>query len=90
MKNLANSVDTLNKLLQNGSRVYGVTSGFGGSANTIISDPKSSIKSLINLLNVGFNTSLSKDIVRGLICLRINNILRNHSAVRRIVVEKMV
>lgn len=45
---------------------------------------------LIRLLQVGFNTCVTPDVVKGMMCLRINNVLRNHSAVRKEIVLNLV
>lgn len=41
-------------------------------------------------LSVGFNKELPSHIVRGLLCVRINSILKNNSGVREEVVKNMI
>ena len=74
------SVDLLNKLINQSGGVYGVTTGFGGSADTVTNKLKKLQTSLISFLNVGFNTLLDDEIVRGMMCLRMNTLLKGNSA----------
>ncbi|GAA6059874.1 hypothetical protein JCM10212_007079 [Sporobolomyces blumeae] len=87
-----------------GSSVYGVTTGFGGSADTRTEDPLALQKSLLEhqlcgVLPTSFNSfsigrglenSLPFDVVRGSMLIRANSLLRGHSAIRWSVLETLV
>jgi histidine ammonia-lyase len=70
--------------------IYGVSTGFGGSANTRIKDPKISSEALLTHTVNGFNTCLPTEVVRAMMLLRVNTLIRGHSAVRRQVIESLL
>ncbi|GAA5997375.1 uncharacterized protein JCM10292_000216 [Rhodotorula paludigena] len=95
------SVDFLKAQLQNS--VYGVTTGFGGSADTRTEDAVSLQKALIEhqLCGVtptsvssfsvgrGLENTLPLEVVRGAMVIRVNSLTRGHSAVRLVVLEAL-
>ena len=76
------SLELIEDLMSKKEAIYGVSTGFGGSANTRIKDPKISSEALLMHTVNGFNTCLPPEVVRGMMLLRINTMLRGHSAVR--------
>ncbi|KAK4332276.1 Phenylalanine ammonia-lyase [Rhodotorula toruloides] len=81
--------------------VYGVTTGFGGSADTRTEDAISLQKALLEhqlcgvlpssfdsfRLGRGLENSLPLEVVRGAMTIRVNSLTRGHSAVRLVVLE---
>ena len=74
----------MNKL-SDGMVIYGVNTGFGGSANVRSRDMQDLQVSLIRLLNVGYGDTLPWFIVRGVMLVRANSLCRAYSGVRPIV-----
>ncbi|GAA5861329.1 hypothetical protein JCM1840_005336 [Sporobolomyces johnsonii] len=84
--------------------VYGVTTGFGGSADTRTDDPLALQKSLLEhqlcgvlptsfggfSLGRGLENALPIEVVRGAMVIRCNSLLRGHSAIRLSVLETLV
>ncbi len=75
-----------------GRPVYGVTTGFGAlSHHAIPSDRSRELQtSLIRSHASGAGPPLPRDIVRGLVLLRINSLVRGHSGVRIELVELLI
>ncbi|GAA5949814.1 hypothetical protein JCM3765_007701 [Sporobolomyces pararoseus] len=87
-----------------GQSVYGVTTGFGGSADTRTEDPLALQKSLLEhqlcgvlptsfdafTLGRGLENSMPFEVVRGSMLIRANSLLRGHSAIRWSVLETLV
>ncbi|BGP21577.1 phenylalanine/tyrosine ammonia-lyase [Rhodotorula toruloides] len=83
--------------------VYGVTTGFGGSADTRTEDAISLQKALLEhqlcgvlpssfdsfRLGRGLENSLPLEVVRGAMTIRVNSLTRGHSAVRLVVLEAL-
>ncbi|KAJ3125229.1 hypothetical protein HK098_000427 [Nowakowskiella sp. JEL0407] len=73
-----------------GKTVYGVTTGFGGNADTKSNDTVGVQMGLIQHLNSGMsNQLLHSNVVRGAMALRIVSMSRGYSAVRWEVVESL-
>ncbi|GAA6031989.1 hypothetical protein JCM8097_003376 [Rhodosporidiobolus ruineniae] len=84
--------------------IYGVSTGYGGSADTRTEDVHSLQKALIEhqlcgvlpttfnsfALGRGLENSLPLEVVRGAIAIRINSLTRGHSAVRLLVLDALV
>ncbi|GAA5918439.1 hypothetical protein JCM1841_003967 [Sporobolomyces salmonicolor] len=84
--------------------VYGVTTGFGGSADTRTDDPLALQKSLLEhqlcgvlptsfsgfSLGRGLENALPIEVVRGAMVIRCNSLLRGHSAIRLSVLETLI
>jgi len=80
------------KILKENRVVYGITTGFGELANTLIS-PQESRKLQENLIRshaVGVGEPLSKDVVRGIILLRANALAKGYSGVRMELIEHLI
>ncbi|KPV78241.1 uncharacterized protein RHOBADRAFT_47862 [Rhodotorula graminis WP1] len=89
---------------QLGNSVYGVTTGFGGSADTRTEDATSLQKALIEhqlsgvlptdmsrlSLGRGLENAMPLEVVRGAMLIRVNSLTRGHSAVRPVVLQALV
>ena len=69
-------------MLANGSVIYGINTGFGGSANVRCQDCTGIQQSLIRNLNAGFGAKLSDEAVRAALFLRITCLGQAYSGVR--------
>ncbi|ORY75067.1 L-Aspartase-like protein [Leucosporidium creatinivorum] len=84
--------------------VYGVTTGFGGSADTRTQDPLALQISLLEhqlcgvlpdsfdsfAMGRGLENAMPLEVVRGAMLIRVNSLSRGHSAVRLCVLETLV
>ncbi|SCZ90831.1 BZ3500_MvSof-1268-A1-R1_Chr1-3g02294 [Microbotryum saponariae] len=101
-KRIKDSVDFLKSKLV--TSVYGVTTGFGGSADTRTQDHLALQISLLEhqlcgvlptsfdqfALGRGLENTLPLEVVRGAMLIRVNSLTRGHSAVRIEVLETLV
>ena len=71
--------------LSKGTVIYGVNTGFGGSANVRPRDLQDLQVSLIRHLNAGFGDTLPSFLVRGVMLVRANSLCRAYSGVRPVV-----
>ncbi len=82
----------LESVVENGNVIYGINSGFGPMCNRII--PSESIDELqVNLIrshSSGHGNPLCKEVVRGCMLLRANNLARGYSGVRPDAIELLV
>lgn len=80
------------RLLESGDRIYGVTTGFGRLANVAISAEQQQElqRNLVRSHAAGFGPYLSDDEVRAAMLLRANALVRGHSGCRLEVVEQLV
>ena len=79
----------MNKLSE-GTIIYDVNTGFGGSANVRPRDMQDLQISLIRHLNVGFGDTLPWFIVRGVMLVRANSLCKAYSGVRPIVPQTLL
>ncbi len=89
---LKSSRAVLERALQRGEKVYGVTTGFGKLVDIKISVEENE-KLQINLIrshSAGVGEYLPEDVVRAMILLRIQSLLHGYSAVRKIVLEYLI
>ena len=86
-KTLQDNFDYLTKKITNGVCIYGVNTGYGGSADVRSSDVEEMQISLIRLLNAGFGKTLDTEIVKGLMLVRANSLCLGYSGVRPKVVQ---
>jgi phenylalanine ammonia-lyase len=103
------SVDFLQRELKSGHTIYGVTTGFGGSADTRTSQFEYLQVALQQLLNVGVLLPSDKGfeeqdtvlellrdhampvaVVRAIMLIRCNSLLRGHSGVRMTVIQAIL
>lgn len=82
-------VDQLIDKLKNGEIIYGVNTGYGGSADTVTDKPEVLQTSLLNLLSVGFRGELARDTTRGIVCLRANSAIRGNSGIRLSIIKDL-
>jgi histidine ammonia-lyase len=86
------SAAIVDKLVRNGNRIYGVTTGFGALADTIIPDEK--LRQLQNNIiishSAGVGNPLPIDIVRAAMLLRANTLAAGCSGVRLSTVEMLI
>lgn len=86
-----NSYKIVQKLVEEGRIIYGITTGFGHLCNTRIS--KEDIKKLqVNLIRshaTGVGAPFSKEEVRAIIAVRINSLLKGYSGVRYEVIDAL-
>ena len=90
--NLEQARAFVDQLVAGGRVVYGITTGFGQFKNVAIS-PDQTMQLQTNLIRshaTGVGTPLSEDAVRASILIRINSLLRGHSGVRPLVIDRLV
>jgi histidine ammonia-lyase len=81
----------IERLVEAGEIVYGVTTGFGDLATTYI-DPADSARLQENLLvshAVGVGEPLPRDVVRAMLLLRANTLALGHSGCRPVVIDRI-
>jgi len=81
----------IERLVEAGEIVYGVTTGFGDLATTFI-DPADSARLQENLLvshAAGVGEPLPRDVVRAMLLLRANTLALGHSGCRPVVIERI-
>ena len=85
------SCDYIDNALESGELIYGVTTGFGGMADTVIfpEDAASLQNNLIWFLKSGVGERLAIADVRAAMLLRINSHLRGASGIRRELIERI-
>lgn len=83
------SVKFLADVLEGGAHVYGVTSGFGGSADVRTRQTEILQKELIRFLNAGFGDQLPDDVVRAAMIIRANSNVKGASGLRWNVLENL-
>lgn len=71
---------------------YGITTGFGKFSDTVISEEKTGLlqKNLIMSHSCGVGNPLSIDMAKGIMLLRVVNLSKGHSGVRRIILDTLV
>ncbi|PYI36694.1 phenylalanine ammonia-lyase [Aspergillus indologenus CBS 114.80] len=105
MHRMQTSVDTLHRLLEQGKVIYGVNTGVGDNAYTrakLLTTLQHSVfqhhQAGILLIDQDHSSasygsvqhSLAEDIVRGMILVRCNSILRGHSGVRKEILDFLI
>lgn len=97
------SADFLAKELQRGEPIYGVTTGFGSNADRLLEDSRRRQheddqqlpivaelqRNLIISHAVCVGDPLPLDLVRAMLAIRINTLLRGHSGVRVVTLERL-
>lgn len=83
---------TLERKLARGEIVYGVNTGFGGNARFVI--PAGELahhqQNLLEFLSCGVGEPIPGDVVRAALLLRANALARGFSAVRMVVIERLL
>ncbi len=88
---MAEARSVVERLVAAGEIVYGVTTGFGDLATTVI-DPADSARLQENLLvshAVGVGEPLPRDVVRAMLLLRANTLALGHSGCRPLLVDRL-
>lgn len=91
-QSIIESRKVIDQIVNEGRVVYGVTTGFGKFSDVVISNEMSKLlqKNLIITHAVGAGESFPREVVRGMILLRINNFAKGYSGPRMEVVETMI
>jgi phenylalanine ammonia-lyase len=84
--------DVLQRKLEAGEVVYGVNTGFGGNARYVIPPEELAHhqQNLLEFLSCGVGEALPEETVRAAILLRANALARGFSAVRVLVIERLL
>lgn len=92
MSRVRHSRALLERLLRDGVPVYGVTTGFGRLADVAVarSERRDLQRNLVRSHAAGVGRRLSEEEVRAILVLRANALIRGHSGVRPVVVERLV
>ena len=77
-------------LVEKGMTIYGVNTGFGGSADVRSSDTDAMQRALLRLLNAGVGPCFDSKIVRAAMAIRTNCLCRGYSGVRPELVLQIV
>lgn len=75
--------------LSSGHVIYGVNTGYGGSADVRSFDFLELQRSLVRHLNIGFGDKVDYEIIRTLMAVRANSLARGYSGVRPEVVDML-
>ncbi len=89
---VAASRKVVDGLVARGEVAYGITTGFGEFAHVTIepAQVRDLQRNLLMSHAVGVGEPLARDIVRAMMLIRANTLLKGHSGVRRIVIERLV
>ena len=88
---ISKSLDYITKKVNEKKIIYGVTTGFGSNADKLI-ETKDTVDLQLNLLRshaCGVGNNFSKEIVRAIMVIRLNTLLRGNSGVQFSTVEKL-
>jgi phenylalanine ammonia-lyase len=80
------------RLIAEGHPIYGVTTGFGDSANRQVGGAKAKDlqKNLVRMMGCGTGAFAPEDEARATVLIRANCLARGHSAVRPLVIERLL
>ncbi|MBA3283644.1 MAG: aromatic amino acid lyase, partial [Nitrosopumilus sp.] len=92
MMKIQKSREAVKQIIDSGEIVYGINTGFGSLSNKIISekDLETLQRNLIVSHAIGCGDPTPKEVVRGMLLLRLVCICQGHSGVRPIVAETLV
>ncbi len=88
---ISSSLDYITSKVEQGKIIYGVTTGFGSNADKLIPKEKT-VELQLNLLRshaCGVGNNFSEEIVRAIMVIRLNTLLRGNSGVQLSTVEKL-
>src|SRR5262249_34917520 len=90
--NLRRGREALASKIRNGEVIYGVNTGFGGNVKFVIPDQEIEHhqRNLVEYHCCGVGEPLPEEIVRAAILLRANALARGFSAVREVVIERLL
>ncbi len=82
----------VDRLVEEGRVVYGITTGCGQFKNVVISSDQTAAfqANLIRSHATGVGDPFSEEVVRAAIVVRVNSLLRGHSGVREEVVQRLI
>ena len=83
---------TVDDLVADGKTVYGITTGFGKFSDVCISQEECKLlqKNLIVTHAVGAGSPFSREVARGIMLLRVNNLAKGYSGARLEVVQTLI
>lgn len=83
--------DLVDQWVEQGERIYGVTTGFGALSDVAISreDTKKLQKNILFSHAAGMGKPMEEDVVRAMIALRVNDFCRGNSGLRLETIEKL-
>ncbi|MDD9939886.1 MAG: aromatic amino acid ammonia-lyase [Myxococcales bacterium] len=92
MDAVGRSVQLKNKLVAKGEAIYGVTTGFGDSADRQLSPDRAAAlqRSLVNMMGCGMGRHAPLEEARATVLIRANCLARGHSAVRPAIIERLL
>lgn len=90
LRELTANAEYLKEKLKIGSVVYGINTGFGGSADVRSGNPEDLQKTLIHLLNVGIGKIFTPDKVKAAMVTRANCLTKAYSGVRAVVLTTLL
>jgi histidine ammonia-lyase len=87
LRDVARAADFLAGKVAQGQPIYGVSTGFGSNADKLLGGSDASIyaklqRNLIETHAVCVGEPFAADVVRAMLCIRINTLLRGHSGIR--------
>lgn len=84
IKNVEESRKVVDRFVDNGEIVYGITTGFGKFSDVVISKEEAAVlqRNLIISHSCGVGDPLSEEIVRGVMLLRANALSKGYSGIR--------
>ena len=88
---ISESLNYINRKVKEKKIIYGVTTGFGSNADKLIEE-KDTVDLQLNLLRshaCGFGNIFSKEIVRAIMVIRLNTLLKGNSGVQQTTVEQL-
>jgi phenylalanine ammonia-lyase len=91
-RHIARGRETLDRKIAQGEVIYGVNTGFGGNARFVIPNDELAHlqQNLLEFLSCGVGEPLPEEAVRAAILLRANALSRGLSAVRIVVIERLL
>ncbi len=91
MARVQRTASTVEELVRAGSKVYGLTTGFGSLRDVAIdpSDVRLLQHNLVRSHAAGVGDPLGEDVVRAMMLLRLNTLLAGHSGIRPTTLERL-
>lgn len=91
-QNILASSQVVDKLVDEDAVVYGITTGFGKFSDVTITQDECKLlqKNLIVTHAVGAGDPFAREVVRGMMLLRVNNLAKGFSGTRLVVVQTLI
>ncbi len=92
IEKINNSREIIDNIIKRNTPVYGVNTGFGSLCNVSIEEELQSKlqENLIRSHSAGFGDPFDEEVVRAILLIRINSLVRGYSGIRLSVLETMV